>query len=65
MHRWGAHARRRARAAEPDRAGLAVGLPLRQATAVIESITAYDELVSVRLYRYPWAGRRDATAPPP
>jgi hypothetical protein len=41
-------------AAEPDRAGLAVGLPLRQATAVIESITAHDELVSVWLYGHPW-----------
>ena len=38
----------------PHRAGLAVGLPLRQATAVIESITAHDELVSVRLYGHPW-----------
>jgi hypothetical protein len=54
MHRWGAHAHQRARAAQPDRAGLAVGLPLRQATAVIESITAHDELVSVRLYWHPW-----------
>ena len=36
------------------RAGLAVRLPLRQATAVIESITADEDLVSVQLYGHPW-----------
>ena len=50
MHLWGRHARERARAAEPDQAGLAVSLPLRQAAAVIESVTAHDDLVSVQLY---------------
>lgn len=35
-------------------AGLAVRLPFEQATAVIESITAREELVSVRLYGQPW-----------
>ena len=54
MHLWGRHANQQARAAEPDRAALAVGLPLRQATAVIESITAYENLVSVQLYGHPW-----------
>ena len=54
VHLWGRHAHQRARAAEPDRAGLAVSLPLRQATAVIESITAHDDLVSVQLYGHPW-----------
>jgi hypothetical protein len=54
VHLWGRHARQRARAAEPDRAGLAVRLPLRQATAVIESITAHEDLVSVQLYGHPW-----------
>jgi len=41
-------------AAEPARAGLAVRLPLRQATAVIEGITAREDLVSVQLYGHPW-----------
>jgi hypothetical protein len=54
VHLWGRHARERTRAAEPDRAGLAASLPLRQATAVIESITAHDELVSIQLYGHPW-----------
>ena len=30
------------------------GLPQRQATAVIESVTAHDDLVSVQLYGHPW-----------
>jgi hypothetical protein len=50
---WVNHAHRRARAAEPARAGLAVRLPLRQATAVIESITAHEDLVRVQLYGHP------------
>jgi hypothetical protein len=33
---------------------LAAGLPLGQATAVIESITAHENLVSVQLYGHPW-----------
>jgi hypothetical protein len=51
---WGRHAWQRARDGEPDRAGLAAGLPLRQATAVIESITAHDDLVWIQLYGHPW-----------
>ena len=51
---WIGHARQRVRAAQPARAGLAVSLPLRQATAVIESITAHEDLISVQLRGYPW-----------
>jgi len=54
IHRWGRRAWERERDGEPARAGLAVRLPLRQATAVIESITAHDELVSIQLYGHPW-----------
>jgi hypothetical protein len=53
-HLWGRQARQRTRDAEPDRSGLAVRLPLRQATAVIETIAARDDLVSVELYGHPW-----------
>lgn len=34
--------------------GLAVRLPLEHATAVIESVSAQGELVSIRLYGRPW-----------
>jgi len=34
--------------------GLAVRLPLEHATAVIESISAQGELVSIQLYGHPW-----------
>jgi hypothetical protein len=54
VHRWGRQAWQREREGEPARAGLAVRLPLRQATAVIESIAAHDELVSIQLYGHPW-----------
>ena len=53
-HRWGRQAWQRERDGEPARAGLAVRLPLRRATAVIESITAHDDLVSIELYGHPW-----------
>jgi hypothetical protein len=53
-HLWSRQAWRRARAGDPARAGLAAGLPLQQATAVIESITAQENLVSVQLYGHPW-----------
>jgi hypothetical protein len=36
------------------RADLGVALPLQQATAVIESITAQDDLVQIQLYGHPW-----------
>lgn len=51
---WGRQAHGRARDNEPERAGLAVTLPLRRATAVIESIAAHDDLVSIELYGHPW-----------
>jgi len=53
-HLWGRRAWRRALDGEPARAGLTAVLPLRQATAVIESITAHENLVSVQLYGHPW-----------
>ena len=42
-HLWARRAHRRARDNEPERAGLAVALPLRRATAVIESIAAHED----------------------
>ena len=54
-HRWGRRAHERAdrfRAAEHRR--LAVRLPLEHATAVIESVSAQVELVSIQLYGHPW-----------
>jgi hypothetical protein len=53
-YRWGGQARHRASAAEPDRAGLAVALPLQRATAVIENIAAREDYVSIQLYGHPW-----------
>ena len=38
----------------PEHAGLAAGLPLKHATAVIESVSAHGELVIIRLYGHPW-----------
>jgi hypothetical protein len=38
-------------------AGLAVRLPFEQATAVIENITAREDMVSVQLYGHPWVSR--------
>jgi hypothetical protein len=54
VHLWGRRAWQRAHDGEPARAGLAVAPPLRQATAVIETITAHQDLVSVQLYGHPW-----------
>ena len=54
-HRWGRRAHQQAarfRAAEHRR--LVVRLPLEHATAVIESVSAQDELVSIQLYGHPW-----------
>ena len=52
---WADDARERVRrAGRMNGAGLAVPVPLEQAAAVIENITAYEDLVSVRLYGYPW-----------
>ena len=46
-----------AAAGERRRAGpgaLAVALPLRRATAVIENIAAHEDYVSIQLYGHPW-----------
>ena len=54
-HRWRRRAHQRAarfRAAEHRR--LVVRLPLENATAVIESVSAQDDLVSIQLYGHPW-----------
>jgi hypothetical protein len=51
---WVHQAWRRALDGDPARSGLAARLPLRQATAVIESITAQENLVSIQLYGQPW-----------
>ena len=40
--------------ARVSRAGLAARLPFERATAVIESITAREDMVSIQLYGYPW-----------
>lgn len=39
-------------------AGLAVRLPFEQATAVIENITARENMVSIQLYGHPWVTGR-------
>ena len=51
---WGRQAHLRARDNEPERAGLAVWMPLRRATAVIENIAVQGDLVSIQLYGHPW-----------
>jgi hypothetical protein len=51
---WDGHAHQRASAGAPYQADLAVRLPLRKATAVIESLTALGDMVSIQLYGYPW-----------
>ena len=54
-HRWRRRAHQQAarfRAAEHRR--LVVRLPLEHATAVIESVSAHDDLVSIQLYGHPW-----------
>ena len=55
VSRWGRRAHQHAaefRAAEHR--GLAVRLPLEHATAVIESVSAQGQLVSVQVYGHPW-----------
>jgi hypothetical protein len=56
VHRWGRRAHERVRAAPGggQQLGLAVRLPLEHATAVIEGISVGEDLVTVRLYGYPW-----------
>ena len=41
-------------AGQDNSVGLAVRLPFNQATAVIEDITAHENLVSAQLYGHPW-----------
>ncbi len=53
--RWGRRAHQRpARFKAAGHRGLAVRLPLEHATAVIESVSALGELVSIQLYGHPW-----------
>jgi hypothetical protein len=67
VHRWGRRAHRVAQRRgiadimpgtvefrPTEHRGLAVRLPLEHATAVIESVSAQGELVSIRLYGHPW-----------
>jgi hypothetical protein len=54
MHSWARQAHRRAREGQPHRAALAVTLPLHEATAVVESITAHENLISLQIYGHPW-----------
>jgi hypothetical protein len=54
-HRWRQRAHQQAarfRAGEHRK--LVVPLPLQHATAVIESVSAQDDLVSIQLYGHPW-----------
>ena len=55
VSRWGRHANLGGAGFRPaEHLGLAVRLPLEQATAVIESVSARDALVSIQLYGHPW-----------
>jgi len=56
VDRWGyrAHLQHAARSGAPEQASLVAGLPLEHATAVIEGISANDDLVRVQLYGHPW-----------
>jgi hypothetical protein len=54
-YRWRRRAcQRAARFRAAEHARLVVRLPLEHATAVIESVSAQDDLVSVQLYGHPW-----------
>jgi hypothetical protein len=55
VSRWGRSADQGGAGSRPaEQLGLAVRLPLEQGTAVIESVCARDELVSIQLYGHPW-----------
>ena len=54
VSRWGSRAHTAADFEPGEHRGLAVRLPLEHATAVIESVSAQGELVSVQLYGHPW-----------
>src|SRR5215468_10726431 len=49
-HRW----RHRAHQRAAEHRGLVVHLPVEHATAVIEGVSAQDDLVSIQLYGHPW-----------
>ncbi len=54
-HRWGRRAHEQAaRFGAAEHRRLVVRLPLEHATAVIENVSAQDDLVSIRLYGHPW-----------
>jgi hypothetical protein len=54
-HRWGRRAHQQAaRCLAAEHRRLVVQLPLKHATAVIESVSARDDLVSIQLYGHPW-----------
>lgn len=53
-HRWGRRAHRRAGSRPVQRRALETRLLLAHATAVIESVAADGELVSIQLYGHPW-----------
>jgi hypothetical protein len=54
-YRWGRRAHQQAvRFRVADHRRLVVQLPLEHATAVIESVSAQDDLVSIQLYGHPW-----------
>ena len=54
-HRWGRRAHQQAaRCLAAEHRRLVVQLPLEHATAVIESVSARDDLVSIQLYGHPW-----------
>jgi hypothetical protein len=55
LNRWSQRAGQRIAGFRPqEHHGLAVRLPLEQATAVIESVSARGDLVSIQLYGHPW-----------
>ena len=54
VNRWGRRAHTAACFRPAEHRGLAARLTLEHATAVIESVSAQGELVSVRLYGHPW-----------
>ena len=55
VSRWGGRAHGRGAEFRPaEHLGLTVRLPLESATAVIESVSACGELVSIQLYGHPW-----------
>jgi hypothetical protein len=55
LNRWSQRAGQRIAGFRPqEHRGLAIRLPLEQATAVIESVSARGDLVSIQLYGHPW-----------